>query len=81
MLEVGKTYQRIYPYAFHKDWLKEVTINSHRDGKYFIGSDGNHYDWLGRRGSGGFIDPSDTFCRKYDLLVPSLEEMLKECLD
>jgi hypothetical protein len=89
MIEVGRTYQRIYPYAFNRGWLREVIIREERStGRsggplriYFVGSDGNHYDSMGRRGSGGFIDPSDIFCRKYDLLVLSLGEMLEECLN
>jgi hypothetical protein len=89
MIEVGRTYQRIYPHAFDRVWLREVTIREKRstgrsDGplrSYFVGSDGNHYDSMGRRGSAGFINLSDIFCRKYDLLVLSLEEMLEECLN
>jgi hypothetical protein len=84
MLEVGRTYQRIYPDAFNRGWLREVIIREKRIGGYFVGSDWNHYDPMGRRGAYGIIDPSDTLCRKFDLIVTgemSLEEMLKECLN
>lgn len=89
MIEVGRTYQRIYPHAFNNVWLREVIIREERSTgrsggplrSFFVGSDGNHYDSMGRRGGRGFIDSSDTDCRKYDLLVLSLEEMLEECLN
>lgn len=85
MLEVGRTYNRIFSSPLEEETVTIRKIARRRNGNiYFVGSDWNHYDLMGRRGAYGIIDPRDTICRKFDLLVTSemsLEEMLKECLN
>ena len=86
MLEVGRTYHRISysPWGGETVTIKEKKINRGYSIVYFVGSDWNHYDSMGRRGAFGFTDYDDIYCRKFDLLVPSkmtLEKMLEECLN
>ena len=89
MLEVGRIYHRIFSSPIEEE---TVTIREMRNcylslkGRsfYFLGSDWNHYDSMGRRGAFGFTDYDDMYSRKFDLLVPSemtLEKMLEECLN
>ena len=90
MLEVGRTYYRISysPWGGETVTIREMMNRSASlifpPGSYFLGSDWNHYDSMGRRGAYGIIDYDDIYCRKFDLLVPSkmtLEKMLEECLN
>ena len=86
MLEVGRTYYRISPSPLTEETVTIRKMINRRalPGSYFLGSDWNHYDSMGRRGAYGIIDYDDIYCRKFDLLVPSkmtLEKMLEECLN
>jgi hypothetical protein len=87
MLVVGKTYKRIRFGRHTKNTESHVVISrdniSSAGNIYYIGSDGNHYDKLGRRSPRGVYNPYNPFHRKFDLIVEearSLEEMLQECL-
>ena len=86
MLEVGRTYHRISysPWGGETVTIKEKKIIRTSGNIYFVGSDWNHYNSMGRRGAYGIIDYDDIYSRKFDLLVPSkmtLEKMLEECLN
>jgi hypothetical protein len=87
MLEVGRTYHRIFSSSMGEETvtIREMINRRAPPGSYFLGSDWNHYDSMGRRGAYGIIDYDDIYCRKFDLcLVPNemrLKEMLEECLN